>query len=171
MRTPRALLGPCGGLLWAVATLASFRLSPRAPEGAKGRSRSRSRRAAPGRDGRGGSASASRGAHVRLRGGGGRSSERGAAAARPAADAAPAPVAAAVQGARARGDRRTAQAEIGQTYGLPQDALDKLPTMELQLALKIIPVIAKAVLGNSFNIRQLMSTSYHTLLIDDDAEL
>ena len=74
-------------------------------------------------------------------------------------------------GARARGDRRNAQAEIGQTYGLPQDALDKLPTMELQLALKIIPVIAKAVLGNSFNIRQLMSTSYHTLLMDDGAEL
>eukprot|EP00959_Pyramimonas_sp_CCMP1952_P398848 8357845-Pyramimonas_sp.AAC.1 len=41
--------------------------------------------------------------------------------------------------------------------------------MEMQLALKLIAVMARAILGNSFNIRQLMATTYHTLLVAESS--
>eukprot|EP00959_Pyramimonas_sp_CCMP1952_P455293 9471345-Pyramimonas_sp.AAC.1 len=37
------------------------------------------------------------------------------------------------------------------------------------MALRLDPVLARAVLGNSFNIRRLMATNYHTLIIDEDS--
>ncbi|CAK0875420.1 unnamed protein product, partial [Prorocentrum cordatum] len=62
-----------------------------------------------------------------------------------------------------------AQGELARSYGLPQDALDRLPPMEMQLALKLSPVMARAIPGNSFNIGQLMATTYHALLVAESS--
>eukprot|EP00959_Pyramimonas_sp_CCMP1952_P321957 6736858-Pyramimonas_sp.AAC.1 len=42
--------------------------------------------------------------------------------------------------------------DLGKNYGIPMDTLDKLPPMNNQLMAKIVPILMKAVLGNSFTI-------------------
>ncbi|CAK0792231.1 unnamed protein product, partial [Prorocentrum cordatum] len=67
--------------------------------------------------------------------------------------------------------RREIQTELVWSYDLLQDALDRLPPMEIQLALKRIPLMAKAILRNAFNIRNLMASTHHTLLTSEDAAI
>eukprot|EP00959_Pyramimonas_sp_CCMP1952_P362508 7591666-Pyramimonas_sp.AAC.1 len=58
---------------------------------------------------------------------------------------------------------------MGRAYGLPDDVIQKLPQMDQQLMAKLFPVLVRAVLGNSFQLRQLASATFNTILIDEAA--
>ena len=145
-----------------LATSLMFRLQKEDLEAAGERSRSTGRGGGAGsRHGRSGSAAASR-----ARGGHGHRAPRGS---RP-----PAPrqrEAGGAAAAAAAGGRDEVKMAVGKSYGLPEDTLEKLPVMSQSMVAKLMPVLVKAVLGNSFMIRQLLSATYQTLILDENSEM
>jgi len=58
--------------------------------------------------------------------------------------------------------------EIGKQYGLAADTIDRLPQMDAQMMARVFPVIMRAVLGNTFQLRMLMAAEFQTFTADEN---